>query len=111
LKEKYKKMYIDISLIFMPLVHNIATMPYSELVQTELMLTFVSYVNHNHKFKIKFDRAKVKKFETVDELFYESREYFQKNTDEYKWIDLAIQKMQTYVNETNLVDLFTPLQL
>ena len=106
-------MYIDITLIFMPLVRTIVTMPYADLVQTELMLTFVSYVNHNHKFKIKFDdREKFKKFESVDELFYESREYFQKNNmEEYKWVDLAIQKMQTYVNETNLVELFTPLQL
>lgn len=100
-------MYIDITPIFIQLVHDIATVPYCDLVNMDLMQTFVNYVIYKHKFKMKLDT--VQHFESVDELFYKSREYFHKNEmQEYEWVDLAIQKMQTYVIETNLVELFRP---
>ena len=101
---------VDITPIFCELIQNIILLDYDELVKTSSMQEISEYINDKNEFMVHFE-METKYFETIDDLFFGTMEYFKKQHKykEMEWIDQAIKKMETFVmgeNVTDMMELF-----
>ena len=100
-------MVFDITPIFNEILHNIITMSFRDLANTQSFLTISLLVEDNSKFSLQIYGDKLY-FENIYDVFYHTQSYCEEHglDNEALLIKTAIKKMKDSVEAEEMVDSF-----
>ena len=101
-------MVFDITPIFNELLHNIITMSFTELSNTQSFLTISLLVEDKSKFSLQIYGDKLY-FENIYDVFYHTQSYCEEHgfDSDALLIETAIKKMKDSVEAEEMVDSFS----